>query len=112
MVAWGLPGVIVIAGIFFDPLARTLMWSGALLWQGVACLVNASRCGRTHCYFTGPFFLLMALLTLLHGIHVMPLGANGWYWLGLIIVAGSAIIWFGTEKMWGKFFPVGCCPED
>jgi hypothetical protein len=25
------------------------------------CLVNASRCGRLHCYITGPIFLLAAI---------------------------------------------------
>ena len=33
--AWGLPGVILIVGIFLDPLTRTVMWAGALLWKEV-----------------------------------------------------------------------------
>jgi hypothetical protein len=32
--------------------------------MGVACIVNALRCGRVHCYLTGPFFLLMAVIAL------------------------------------------------
>lgn len=101
--AWGLPGVILIIGIFLDPSTRTLMWAGALVWKGVACLANATRCGRTHCYFTGPFFLLVALMTMLHGFHIVDLGANGWIWLGLMIVAGSGFLWFFTERFLGKF---------
>ncbi len=101
--AWGLPGVILIIGIFLDPSIRTIMWAGALVWKGVACLVNATRCGRTHCYFTGPYFLLLAVGTVLHGFHIVDLGANGWIWLGLMIVAGSGVLWFFTERVWGKF---------
>jgi len=102
-VAWGLPGVILIIGIFQDPFTRTMMWTGALLWQGIACLANATRCGRTHCYFTGPFFLLFALVTILHGSHTIELGSNGWGWLGLVIIASSGTLWFFTERVWGKF---------
>ena len=101
--AWGLPGIILIIGIFLDPSIRTIMWAGALVWKGVACLANATRCGRTHCYFTGPYFLLLAVGTVLHGFHIVDLGANGWIWLGLMIVAGSGVLWFFTERVWGKF---------
>jgi len=101
--AWGLPGIILIIGIFLDPSTRTIIWAGALVWKGVACLANATRCGRTHCYFTGPYFLLLAVGTVLHGFHIVDLGANGWIWLGLMIVAGSGVLWFFTERVWGKF---------
>lgn len=107
-VAWGLPGIILMIGIFQDPFTRTMMWTGALLWQGIACLANAARCGRTHCYFTGPFFLLGALITILHGFHIVGLGENGWSGLGFAVIAGSGALWFFTEKVWGKFYPVNC----
>ena len=57
---------------------RTTVWTVALSIMGAACITNAVRCGRTHCYITGPFFLVMAVLTLLYGVGVIPLGANGW----------------------------------
>ena len=104
-VVWGLPGVILIVGYFFDPFTRTIMWMGALLWKGVACVANAARCGRTHCYFTGPYFFLLAIGTVLHGFRIVDLGANGWVWLGLAIFAGGGFLWVFTERMWGKFFP-------
>jgi len=107
-IVWGLPGVILIFGIFLDPITRTVMWTGALLWKGFACMANAARCGRTHCYFTGLFFLLVALMTMLQGSHIVDLGANGWIWLGLMIVAGGGSLWFFTERVWGKFRPVKC----
>jgi len=36
------------------------------------------RCGRVHCYFTGPFLLAMSGASILYGAGVLPLGANGW----------------------------------
>jgi hypothetical protein len=82
------------------------MWAIALVWKGVACLANAARCGRTHCYFTGPYFLVLAVVTALHGFQIVWLGAYGWLWLGLMIVAGGGALWFVTERVWGKFFKV------
>ena len=103
--AWGLPGVILIVGIFLDPLTRTVMWAGALLWKGIACFANAARCGRTHCYFTGPYFLLVAFVTILHGFQVVSLGVNGWMWIGLAIVGGTGFLWVVTERAWVKLVP-------
>jgi len=80
------------------------MWFGALMWMGVTCWVNAARCGRTHCYFTGPYFLALAILPALHGWEILWLGAYGWLWLTLMIFAGGGALWFVTEKVWGKFF--------
>src|SRR6266852_7249120 len=34
---------------------RTAVWTAALSIMGTACLANAVRCGRVHCYITGPF---------------------------------------------------------
>lgn len=103
VIAWGLPRVLLLVGIFLDPLPRIVMWAGALVWKGLACLANAARCGRTHCYFTGPYFLGLAIVTVLHGLQFIWLGMYGWLWLGLAIVAGGTVLWFVTEKMWGKF---------
>ena len=33
---------------------RTVVWTVALGIMGAACMVNALRCGRVHCYVTGP----------------------------------------------------------
>jgi hypothetical protein len=74
------------------------------MWMGLACVVNALRCGRIHCYLTGPFFLLMAVATVLHGSAKLSLGANGWWWLGLtLIFVGGGLLWYLPERMWGKY---------
>ena len=102
--AWGIPTAALALAIFLDQAARTVLWSGALVWMGVACIANATRCGRTHCYFTGPFFLLMAAAVVLHGAEVIWWGPRGWAWLGAtIVVGGFGPLWLLPERIWGKF---------
>ena len=103
VLAWGLPAGVLIAGAFLAPPIRTPLWTGALLWAGAACLMNAKRCGRTHCRFTGPFFLVMAVPVALHGFKLLWLGPNGWTWLGAGIAAGVAGLWYVTEKGKGRY---------
>jgi hypothetical protein len=100
---WGLPTWALVVGIFLPPPMRTVVWAVALIWKGVACIANARQRGRTHCYFTGPFFLIMALLVLAHGGGIVPLGPNGWLILGGVLVAGTAGIWWGSEGLLGKY---------
>ena len=101
--AWGLPSALLIGALFIEPLARTFLWTAGLLWMGGACLANARRCGRIHCHFTGPFFLLMALASALHGSDILALGPRGWLWLGLAIVLGTGLLWYLPERIWGRF---------
>jgi hypothetical protein len=102
--AWGIPTAALVAGIFVAAPAKTIIWSIALIWMGTACIVNALRCGRIHCYLTGPFFLLMAVTTLLHGFEILWLGPNGWLWLGLTLVfVGGGLLWYLPERVLGKY---------
>jgi hypothetical protein len=91
------------ASLLVDVPARTVIWTAALLWIGTACLLNARRCGRTHCRFTGPFYLAMIIPVLALGTGVVSLGLPGWIALGVFIIVGSKIIWWATERAWGKF---------
>jgi hypothetical membrane protein len=71
--------------------------------MGVACTINAARCGRVHCYITGPFFVLMAVATLLYGVGILPLGAKGWSLLSLTILVGALALCCLPELFWGKY---------
>ena len=82
---------------------RTVIWTVALATMGVACLVNALRCGRVHCHLTGPFFLLMALIALSYGLGFLHLGGNGWNLLGLMTLIGAIALWCLPEMLLGKY---------
>jgi len=49
--------------------ATIVLWMmiGSYAWMGVGCVINAARCGRLHCYLTGPVFLIGALAIALVG---------------------------------------------
>ena len=82
---------------------RTVVWVVALAIMGAACIVNALRCGRVHCYITGPFFLLMALAALLYGLGILHFGSNGWNLLGVIGLIGTIAFWYLPEMFLGKY---------
>ena len=82
---------------------RTAVWTVALATSGMACIVNALRCGRVHCYLTGPFYILMALVALLYGLGTLRLGKNGWNLLALITVTGVIALWYLPEMFLGKY---------
>ena len=71
--------------------------------MGASCLVNAFRCGRVHCYATGPFFLGMAIAALLYGLGVIPLGTNGWNLIGGAAVIGAVALIYVPEAFLGKY---------
>jgi hypothetical protein len=94
--------VIQLAGNLSDSeLAVAIAWSVSFGIMGVACVLNAVRCGRVHCWFTGPWFLLTATVTVLRYLNVTtipwPMIVNG----GLL---GALFLYFATEKIWGKYF--------
>ncbi len=101
--AWGLPTVALVATAFAPPPIRTPVWFISLVWMGAACLLNARRCGRTHCHLTGPFFLVMATAVLLHGVGLLSLGRYGWMWLGATTAVGAALLWSVSEALLGRY---------
>ena len=100
---WGLPLTAIIVGLLLDIPARTFVWTIALVWMGTACILNSRRCGRTHCRFTGPYYLAMIVPVLTLGSGVVSVGLYGWLVLAVLIIFGSKIIWWATETTWGKF---------
>jgi hypothetical protein len=57
-----------------------------------------------HCFFTGPFFLLLAAASLLYGLHLLPIGPNGWEVLGEGALVGAVVLSFAPERIWGPYF--------
>ncbi|MGH7023496.1 MAG: hypothetical protein ACREEB_07890 [Caulobacteraceae bacterium] len=83
--------------------ARTLIWALACAVMGAGCLANAIRCGRVHCYFTGPYFLALAGLVVLYGTGVAPLGPSGWNLIGAALLAGAVLLMWAPERLFGKY---------
>ena len=103
LVAWWIPQAAILAGLFVPVPVRSVIWIIALIWMGTACILNARRCGRTHCRYTGPYYLAMIAPVLVLGSGMVSAGIYGWIVLGVIIVGGSKLIWWATERAWGKF---------
>ena len=103
LLAWWIPLAIMLAGLFFPVSLQTGAWLIALAWMGAACILNARRCNRTHCRYTGPYFLLMVVPVIALGTRFVSFGMVGWVCLGVIILGGAGLIWWATERVWGKF---------
>jgi len=103
VLAWGLPHIALFIGLLVTVPLRAAIWSVALTWMGTACIVNAQRCGRTHCRYTGPFYLIMLIPVFGAGWWSDVISIYGWIALGAMIVVGGKIIWWSTERAWGKF---------
>lgn len=102
-VLWQLPLIVFVAGMLVGPIWRTALWTAALAVAGTACVANAARCGRLHCFFTGPFYLLVAVATLTYGLGVLPPGPRGWGWIGLVVALGNCFFGYVPEWIWGKY---------
>src|SRR5262249_6876640 len=104
LVFW-LPGIAIAitASSDFRSGWRTVVWTVALATMGTACSANAARCHRVHCYATGPFFLIMAVVTLLYGLEIVPLGGAGWNLIGLTILIGAVALCCLPELFLGKY---------
>src|SRR4029450_8813086 len=101
---WCVPWFAFALGAFMGSLGlKTILWSTSLAVMGVACLLNASRCGRVHCRFTGPFFILCATTSVGYGFGLLPLGPSGWKWIGLGTIVGAAGLCCIPELFLGRY---------
>lgn len=102
---WGLPATIMLLTVCCTGggWVITITWTLALVVMGGACLINARRCGRRHCYFTGPFFLFMALTSFAYGVSWLPLGAHGWLYIGAVTLIGGGLLFVAPEWLWGRY---------
>ena len=104
--SWGLPLAILfstnfMSGIVSKPIILMMM-SGSFFWMGLACVLNARRCRRRHCYYSGPIFIAGGVGVLLIGFGVVSLGSDGL----IIIVWGTlalALLTYLSELIFGKY---------
>jgi len=100
---WCVPWIAFAIGFREPNGVRTILWSTSLAVVGGACLVNASRCGRVHCRFTGPFLILCAVISLGCGLGLLPLGLSGWKWIGIGTIIGALILTCVPELFLGRY---------
>lgn len=99
---WGVPAAVMLLALLLEATPRAVVWIAMLVWMGLACLANARRCGRTHCRYTGPFFLGTAGLVVAYAAGLLPLGSQPWLMLGALVAVGNALIWWGSERLLGS----------
>jgi hypothetical protein len=103
LLSWWIPWIAVIAGLHAPVPARTAIWIVALSWMGTACILNAKRCGRTHCRYTGPYYLAMSAPVVALGSGLVSAGIYAWVVLAGVILLGSKLLCWATERAWGKY---------
>jgi len=92
-VLWRMPLLAFVIGAFLAPPMRSVLWVPAFVIAGISCVVNARRCGRFHCFLTGPLYLLAAIATVA--------GAPA-SWIALSVVGGT-IAAYAVEHGRGKY---------
>src|SRR5216684_3383390 len=98
LLAWWIPKAAILAGLFVPVSLRAAIWIIALIWMGTACILNARRCNRTHCRYTGPYYLTMIVPVFVLAMGIASAGIYGWISLGVFIVGGSGLIWGAKER--------------
>ncbi len=102
-VLWYVPIAAGIAGGFLLPMrGAAIVWAAAFAWMGAACIANALRCHRLHCYISGPVFLLGALASVLIASGVVAPGARA---LSNTVSATLVLVLlaFLPELIWRKY---------
>lgn len=100
---WIAPWGLILVSSYSGELIRTVVWTFGFTVMGGACAINARRCGRLHCFYTAPLFFLAALASLLDGLHILPLGRDGWNWIFNGAVVGNLFAYFALERLLGKY---------
>ncbi|MGH8307384.1 MAG: hypothetical protein ACRER0_03845 [Gammaproteobacteria bacterium] len=103
MLIWIVPAIIVGITANLSSPYIIIVYPVLVTFMGGACLLNAKRCGRLHCFITGPFFLLLAGLSLLYGLGLVPFGHHGWRWLVNALFIGGCVLTCVPEALFGKY---------
>ena len=100
---WCVPWLVFVLGCSAPSGLRTALWTTSFAVMGAACLLNAARCGRVHCRFTGPFFILAAVASFAYGFGLLPLGSSGWKWIGAGTIIGALALTCIPELFLGRY---------
>src|SRR5262249_16343275 len=95
---WYIPAAAVLLGSFWAQ-GRPWIWTPAFAVMGVGCVANAKRCGRLHCYVTGPLYILAALSVALSKLGLVRLNPGPF----VLIVLGASCIAVSLEMPFGRY---------
>ena len=95
---WLLPVVALIAASSW-PRMRPWLWIPALIIMGVGCVTKAARCGRLHCYVTGPMFLTAAAYVMFAEFHLVPMRPDIFLEIVVCLTAFACV----TELVFGRY---------
>lgn len=100
---WGTPIVVGIAAgqLKLSLSDMGLVWAGALAWMGAGCVLNALRCGRLHCFLSGPALWCGAIAATLFTFKIL----SGVQVLNDILWATAAfvVVSYLPEAFFGKY---------
>ncbi len=103
--AWGVPAAVILLSRLLSSQVQVTawVWGGMFFWMGLACLCNAWRCHRVHCYYSVPLFFISAM-----GAWGIALGgaffdALSLDYLGLFTLIIFLLVWVLSEKYWGCY---------
>ena len=105
---WIVPGGVAVAAFVGAVRHPTLLLMGAAacVVMGVACLVNAARCGRLHCYLTGPYFLMLAASAVVAYSFDAGNGHHSRQALLLMLGLAPVLVWL-PERLAGRTYRNG-----
>lgn len=105
LLIWGAPSLLIALTYFIKlhNIIHTAIWFLSLLLMGFGCLINAKNCNRYHCYYTGPYFLVLAAISIMHGFAIFSLGEYGWHYLGISLLSGFIFLYLFLERFTGKY---------
>jgi hypothetical protein len=103
LIVWGLPTALMFAVwlISLPLMVIGIIWMGSLIWMGISCLRNARSCGRMHCFYSGPYFLICGAVALAIGMGWwQAVSING---LGLFLLVATPLVCVLPEVFWGTY---------
>lgn len=105
LLVYGVPFVALqLAGNLAGFAIATAVPAIAFLVVGTICSINAWRSHRVHCYFMGPWCLIAGTMTALYSLRIIDLGPGSWSLIVNTGLAGAALIYVTTERIWGNYF--------
>ena len=111
---WGLPGVVAAVSLVFAGRSPWLflLAGAAFTVMGSACVVNAARCGRLHCFITGPYFLLLALGAMWAFVGDMEPFPSMRIWLLAGFSLSPLLVWLPEHLAGRKYRNAAVCDPE